>query len=726
MQNVLLISVRLHEGWYHGTGQTPSPARLFQALVAGAGLSGPLTPETVKALEWLERQAAPVTAAPVVTRGQPVVNFVPNNDLDAKHGDHRRIGEIRTKKLICPILFDPQTPFLFAWHFNEDAEHRAQQVCELAEGIFQFGRTVDIAWAWAELLSKNEFDDRLRNYHGVVRYPAIATGDVDCAMPGSLASLHQRYADASQRFAIARDANGQTFRRRSKPIWQKVSYGISITRTCFELRTSGDAGFAIWPLEHAASLIEAVRDGAAERLRRTLGDRVSEIDQSLVGRKPNGENAGPTSARVRLIPLPSIGHPQADMQIRRVLVEVPGECLLRADDIAWAISGLRLEHPIHCEAIDVTHTNDDRHLSHFGIENEPSRIWRSVTPLALPDASRRRIDSRRKRDEAKAGHEKQQEQHQAVAAVSHALRHANVQTQFVTARVQREPFDVRGSRVEGFAEKTRFSKHALWHVELEFESPLAGPLVLGNGRFLGLGILRPVRQPNGVFALAVDAGLRSGADPVVVAKSLRRAVMSRVRDLTGPNLPTFFSGHEADGAPADSSIHPHLAFAFDAPRSRLMVVAPHVADRRSPTPFEAKYIATLETALTQLTEVRAGEAGHLQLSPQPVDVETDEVFAPALVWESVTPYVVTRHARQKSPKQILIDDVRAECQRRGLRVPSVTVLEYHGESRIGLTGRLRLTFKSAIPGPIMLGRSRHIGGGLFQCQPGTTACGTLD
>ena len=56
MNNALVISVRLHEGWYHGAGSIPSPARVFQALMAGRGLSGPIPPESIEALEWLERQ----------------------------------------------------------------------------------------------------------------------------------------------------------------------------------------------------------------------------------------------------------------------------------------------------------------------------------------------------------------------------------------------------------------------------------------------------------------------------------------------------------------------------------------------------------------------------------------------------------------------------------------------------------------------------------------------
>ncbi len=58
-------------------------------------------------------------------------------------------------------------------------------------------------------------------------------------------------------------------------------------------------------------------------------------------------------------------------------------------------------------------------------------------------------------------------------------------------RVQREPFEANGRRVEDFAEGTRFAKHRMWHVEIEFSAQVRGPLVIGDGRFLGLGIMAP-------------------------------------------------------------------------------------------------------------------------------------------------------------------------------------------------------------------------------------------
>ena len=80
-----------------------------------------------------------------------------------------------------------------------------------------------------------------------------------------------------------------------------------------------------------------------------------------------------------------------------------------------------------------------------------------------------------------------------VAAVHVALRQAGVRGVAVEVRVQREPFDGRGFRAEVFADGTRFEKERLWHIELTLDRPVTGPLVIGDGRFLGLGVMAPAR-----------------------------------------------------------------------------------------------------------------------------------------------------------------------------------------------------------------------------------------
>src|SRR2546426_8692879 len=103
MSRVVLITVRFHDGRCHGMGDgPPSPARLFQALVAGAGLGGPLVLQEFESpLRWLEsHRASPIIASPRVVDGPSVKTYLPNNDLDAMGGDARRIGKIRAAKTI--------------------------------------------------------------------------------------------------------------------------------------------------------------------------------------------------------------------------------------------------------------------------------------------------------------------------------------------------------------------------------------------------------------------------------------------------------------------------------------------------------------------------------------------------------------------------------------------------------------------------------------------------
>jgi CRISPR-associated protein Csb2 len=580
-----------------------------------------------------------------------------------------------------------------------------------------------MAWAWGEVLDDDELDARMSNYPGMVYRPSNGgSGEtLACPEPGSLASLEARYQANSQRFKTEGlgKAARQLFSQPPKPRFAQVPYASPPSRFVYELRDGAkDESFGTWPMECTSRLVECLRDGAVERLRRALPDRSSEIERVLVGRKADGADEGPTSLRVRIVPLPSIGHHHADHAIRRVMVEVPAGCPLRADDVHWAFSGLELSDPETGEVLDLilTPSGEETMLAHYGATDRVrSRIWRTVTPAALPErARRRRIDPARLAAEAKNGVERAAEHARAAGAVAQALRHAEVRDRAETIRVQREPFEARGERVEAFAPGTRFSKERLWHVEIAFNAPIAGPLVIGDGRFLGLGVMAPVQQVRGVHAFVVEDGLAATPQPTEVARALRRAVMARVQEVLGSrtSLPSFFTGHERDGLPARTE-HPHLTFVFDPGATRLLIVAPHVIDRRAPTREERDDLASLDAALTDFRELRAGSSGRLTLRTSSVDAETDPLFAASRIWECVTPYQVTRHMKRVGAAEVLSADLRAECRRSGLPEPRVTPREPHGVPGVGLVGGASLTFEVAVEGPVVLGRSRYLGGGLF-------------
>jgi CRISPR-associated protein Csb2 len=725
--SALVLYLRLHDGRYHGEGDwPPSPARLFQALVAGAGLGGPLRDAEKEALEWLEKQRAPLVVAPLAWRPRRgVLFYMPNNDSDRIEGDPLRMSKIRTAtKVFRPYCFDAAVPFVYAWPLaGEAGDHgHASAICSLAEHLYQLGRGIDMAWAWGQVLDDRELDDLLAKHPGRLFRPSA--GRSRTTLPshclGSLESIERRYRAFGERFVKDGKTVNVVFRRPPRPRFQPISYDSPPSRQLYELRDpTAEAAFAPWPLARVSVLVVRLRDGAVERLNGKLPRRKAEIERVLVGRKPDGTNDGPPEDRVRIIPLPSIGHVHADREIRRVLVEAPPTCPLRADDVHWAFSGLDVADVETGEIQAVLiRTDDEGLLRHYGLEDDVRhRVWRTVTPAALPEgARRRRIDPARKRDEAKAGRERAGEEARAAAAVCQALRHAGVRMGVEAFRVQREPFDANGARVEAFAGGTRFAKDRLWHVEVAFEAPISGPLAIGDGRFLGLGVLAPLRDVPSVHVFAVQAGLADRPEPMEVVRALRRAVMARVQETLDGSLalPPFFSGHELDGMPARSERHPHLAFVFDARNNRLLVVAPHLIDRRAATCEEQRDLEILEKALRDFHELRAGSAGVLKVRAATAHTSTDSLFAASRHWESATPYQATRHARGVGAAAALAVDIRAECRRHRLPDPvDVRVVEAVGVAGVGLVGRARIAFAVAVRGPILLGRTRHRGGGLF-------------
>ncbi|MCL2722918.1 MAG: type I-U CRISPR-associated protein Csb2 [Polyangiaceae bacterium] len=724
MTRYLAIHVRAHEGRYHGNGDdSPSPFRLFQALVAGAGISGPLDEQTRGALVWLEGlHDAPIIAMPRTVRGESVLMYMPNNDLDAKGGDVRRISEIRlATKIWRPRIFDARVPWIYAWPFNEADESHAIAVCALSEKLYQLGRGVDMAWAWGELLDEPTLEARLAEYDGVVRRPSAGAGlRLACPHAGSLESLKRRYS--ARRFRS--EGGRRVFVQPPNPSYRLFAYESPPTRHLFELRSTSDSELRVaWPLAGASLLVVAARDAAKERLNAAMPNRTDEVERHLVGRKADGSNAAPVESRVRIIPIPSIGMHYADRGIRRLLVEVPAACPLRSDDIRWGFSGAELFDPETGELKNVVlvPTDDDDMLRHYGIGSK-ARVFRTVTPVAVPEeAKRRRIEPARRLAEAKGGMDRVVEIAGARAAVIQALRHADVCTTVEEIRVQREPFDAAGARVGSFAKGTRFAKERLWHVEVAFSAPVEGPLLIGDGRFLGLGLMAPAPDiVPGVHAFAVVDGLVGEPRAVDLARALRRAVMARVQstireDSEDKKLPPFFCGHEADGAPLRRANSSHLAFAFDPTSRRLLILAPHLLERRSPTKQESEHLRTLDVALHGFRELRAGGAGLLTLLPSTFNDDADASLAqPSHVWESVTPYVVTHHAKEVSAAEALAADVRAECRRLGLAEPMVAPCNVCGVQGIGLTGDVRLTFKQAVSGPLLLGRMRYLGGGLFR------------
>ncbi len=244
MARALLIAVRFHDGRYHGTGDwPPAPARLFQALVAGAARGASLAAADREALGWLEALHAPVIAAPKSRPVRGYTTYVPNNDLDAVGGDPARVADIRAAKAIRPRLFDAATPLLYLWRFDGPDDH-ARRFAGLAERLYQLGRGVDAAWATGEVLDEDAAEARLAAHGGVVHRPNESAPARRSPVRARARSPASRARFAAMRPPLLGRRRGSQaphlFAQPPKPRFRQVAYDSPPARLLYDLRDMAD------------------------------------------------------------------------------------------------------------------------------------------------------------------------------------------------------------------------------------------------------------------------------------------------------------------------------------------------------------------------------------------------------------------------------------------------------------------------------------------------------
>ena len=247
-----------------------------------------------------------------------------------------------------------------------------------------------MAWAWGGLLDADEAETQLVRHGGVLYRPSKTTAGksvLPCPEQGSLASLERRFEAGQSRFTWTKygKKNQQLFSQPPKPRFATIAYDTPSHRFLFDLRVATrDESFAPWPPTKTAELVVALRDKAAGRLKEAMPEEAGKIDRVLIGRRATEADK---AIRARILPLLSIGHSHADGAIRRVLVEIPPNCPLRSDDLAWALSGLSEIDSETGEILwSLVRSNEHGMLKHYGIDvsgRRGFRVWRTVTPAAL-------------------------------------------------------------------------------------------------------------------------------------------------------------------------------------------------------------------------------------------------------------------------------------------------------------------------------------------------------
>ncbi|MES2569513.1 MAG: type I-U CRISPR-associated protein Csb2, partial [Verrucomicrobiota bacterium] len=154
----LEIHVTFTAGHFHGFEWPPSPARLFQGLVAAThrGAHGLLHADVRdRALEWLESCPAPAIIAIATNPARELItNYVPNND-DGESSDFREHVKAAKSLRLHPLPSDCRVTYRWEFVSDGDATRHADVVSAMASLVTHLGRTVDLVYARGEVRAES-------------------------------------------------------------------------------------------------------------------------------------------------------------------------------------------------------------------------------------------------------------------------------------------------------------------------------------------------------------------------------------------------------------------------------------------------------------------------------------------------------------------------------------------------------------------------------------------
>ena len=203
MDQYVCITTTFLNSRYHGKEWPPAPARLFQALLAGArtGVYRQHWSTVEPVLPALERLPAPEVLASS-SRHLPSYRIaVPNNDSDKAAREWsagRPFDEtsLRTLKTILPRALDSEPrgkPHLFYLWKVRDCTLPLEDLRQLASFLHTFGWGIDMAYADSFLLSENE-KQSLTGSLNYCHFVPASTGELrDVPAPGYLLDLMTAY-----------------------------------------------------------------------------------------------------------------------------------------------------------------------------------------------------------------------------------------------------------------------------------------------------------------------------------------------------------------------------------------------------------------------------------------------------------------------------------------------------------------------------------------------------
>lgn len=506
----LCITVRFIHPYplYHGRRDgeqpewPPSPMRIFQALLNAASLrvrGRKLPPTLRRALETLEPVRPQIVAPRARVSSVGYRTYVPHNQADLVSSAWFRgnlqasVASHRMEKDIRPMRIETVGDELPALHYVYALVDAALGPEELLDAIRPSVRAIThLGWGIDQVVGDAALVDS-RALVGAERWsPSVGTGQrLRAPRWGSLDALTQRYDQFLNRIR-----NGQWnpvaplsavdqvhYRRDADPVERPF--------VVFKLLDANDDTYT-HPHAKLVHLAGMVRHLAIETMMKYPPRGVQQpaqwVERYIAGHRTKTEGGDDMPhAQLSYVPLPSIGHPHSDPGVRRVMIVAPTGDDEILEYIARHLDGRRLdpEHPGDLRGpVFLSRVRHDSVISSY---TGACRAWASFTPVILPGHDDRKPEKTRK-------------------LIERALAQSGVDQpcefdwspfsyfakSYSAHKYVRDDRASNGRRQAGYIRPDHLIDLTTVHLQLTFEHPVPGPLVIGAGRHCGFGLMAAV------------------------------------------------------------------------------------------------------------------------------------------------------------------------------------------------------------------------------------------
>ena len=547
---VNFLTGRFVATWHNDRRQAewpPHPARLFSALVAAWADADEPDESERRALEWLESQSPPSISASEATPRKVVSHFVPVNDAYAvsRSWYERRANDIYGLKVELDAELEAS-----GGELTKKAERLQNRLSKALDVDAQVGQAGGKASPSSTLMLPDHRGKQERFFPSVTpNIPSlcylwdvppphnyaetldlllqrvsrlghsstlvscrVAVGTPEATLKPGRGSLSMRVVRRGQLSELERlQARHGGIRPRSLPYvnsqYRAVSGDSLEQAESLQANTAGD--WMIFEFDPSSRALPASRSlEVATAIRGAIFRHAEDsMPEGLSGHFTDGH---PTlDPHVAFLPLPYVGFTHADGRLLGLAVSAPHSLSEESRSALYRAVG---NWETECTGSDAE-TGSQYPLTLFlgprgtvqlsrlrtlsgmvslrpGVWDRASNLWVSATPIALP-----RHPGRLARGSAEA---RSRAWNLAESSLVAACEHVGLPKPS-SIEISLNPL-VQGarpiSRFPPFSQKDRDGRpvrRQLIHASLSFDHPVKGPLMIGTGRFLGLGLMRPVR-----------------------------------------------------------------------------------------------------------------------------------------------------------------------------------------------------------------------------------------